>query len=183
MSLQIEGAPEHDFSSRDSRIASREVELRIRNRRYVSSDTPVRVNVLVVPSALIPPAGHHKTEPPSPERDNRRKSKRTSRVKVATVVAISGTGSPATIERRIRSHYRSGIEQCHEQLLEKDPKASGKVTVRFSVGPVGNVTKSTVNAFDSTVAGCIRGITKTWRFGKDSGSHDYALALKLKPDR
>jgi outer membrane biosynthesis protein TonB len=93
---------------------------------------------------------------------------------------------PNAVVKRIRGKYLAGIKRCHQRVLKVDPKAQGKVTIRFTVGPTGRVTKATVKGFDPTVDACIRGQAANWRFSapKDEGkptSADFEVPLLLKP--
>ena len=93
---------------------------------------------------------------------------------------------PNSVVKRIRGKYLAGIKQCHQRVLKVDPKAQGKVTIRFTVGPTGRVTKASVKGFDPTVDACIRGQAANWRFSapKDEGkptSADFEVPLLLKP--
>lgn len=110
-----------------------------------------------------------------------KKEEKVSRVKVGGAVGLDDSGDPAAVARRIRSRYLAGIKRCHQRVLKQDPKAGGKVTIRFTLGPTGNVTKSSVKAFDPTVGACIKSLTKKWRFGKQKGNPQFAIPLILKP--
>jgi TonB family protein len=57
--------------------------------------------------------------------------------------------SPASVRRVIRDGLRD-VALCHEQALSEDPQLSGRVVVRFVVGPTGSVLAATV--FSSTIA-------------------------------
>lgn len=93
---------------------------------------------------------------------------------------------PNAVVKRIRGKYLAGIKRCHQRVLKIDPKAQGKVTIRFTVGPTGRVTKANVKGFDPTVDACIKGQAAKWRFSapKDEGkptSADFEVPLLLKP--
>ena len=93
---------------------------------------------------------------------------------------------PDSVARRIRGKYLAGIKRCHQRVLKVDPQAQGRVTIRFTVGPTGRVTKAKVKGFDPTVDACIQGQAKKWRFStpKDEGkptSADFEVPLILKP--
>ena len=88
----------------------------------------------------------------------------------------------------IRARYLQGIKRCHQRLLKADPNAGGRVSLRFTVGPTGGVTKSDVKGFDGTVDACIKELTLKWRFGApkdDDGkptSAEFQIPLVLKPE-
>ncbi len=93
---------------------------------------------------------------------------------------------PNAVVKRIRGKYLAGIKRCHQRVLKIDPRAQGKVTIRFTVGPTGRVTKASVRGFDPTVNACIKGQASKWRFSapKDDGkptSADFEVPLLLKP--
>ncbi|HLU66742.1 MAG TPA: AgmX/PglI C-terminal domain-containing protein [Kofleriaceae bacterium] len=97
------------------------------------------------------------------------------------------TLDPDQVAKIIRSRYLQGIKRCHQRLLKQNPSARGRVTVRFTVGPTGGVTKSSVKGFDPTVDACIKGLTTKWRFGapKDEDgkptSADFEIPFMLEP--
>ncbi|MCP4446400.1 MAG: AgmX/PglI C-terminal domain-containing protein [Myxococcales bacterium] len=93
---------------------------------------------------------------------------------------------PNAVVKRIRGKYLAGIKRCHQRVLKLDPRAQGKVTIRFTVGPTGRVTKANVKGFDPTVDACIKESASKWRFSapKDEGkptSADFEVPLLLKP--
>lgn len=93
---------------------------------------------------------------------------------------------PNAVAKRIRGKYLAGIKRCHQRALKIDPRAQGKVTIRFTVGPTGRVTKASVKGFSPTVDACIKGQASKWRFSapKDEGkptSADFSIPLLLKP--
>jgi hypothetical protein len=97
------------------------------------------------------------------------------------------TLDPDAVAKIIRSRYLQGIKRCHERLLKQNPSAKGRVQLKFTVGPTGGVTKSSVKGFDPTVDACIHDLTTKWRFGApkdDDGkptSADFQIPLILEP--
>lgn len=97
------------------------------------------------------------------------------------------TLDPNQVARRIRSRYLRGIKLCHERVLKVNPRAGGRVQLRFTVGPTGRVTRATAKGFDPTVDSCIEGQMKRWRFGTPKAengrpsSADFSIPLVLKP--
>jgi TonB family protein len=71
--------------------------------------------------------------------------------------------------------------------LKQDPGAKGRVQLRFTVGPTGGVTRSSVKGFDPTLDACIQELVRKWRFGapKDDDdkptSADFQIPLILEP--
>lgn len=114
--------------------------------------------------------------------------------KIASRASFSGvddlsltTLDPNQVARRIRSRYLRGIKLCHERVLKVNPKAGGRVQLRFTVGPTGRVTRSSAKGFDPTVDACIEGQMRRWRFGTPKSeegqpsSADFSIPLVLKP--
>jgi TonB family protein len=116
-----------------------------------------------------------------------KKEVKVSRVKLGSADDLSISDlDPNAVVKRIRGKYLAGIKRCHSKVLKVDPKAQGKVTIRFTVGPTGRVTKATVKGFDPTVDSCIRSLASKWRFSapKDDGkptSASFEVPLLLKP--
>ncbi len=117
----------------------------------------------------------------------KKKEEKVSRVKLGSADDLSISDlDPNSVVKRIRGKYLAGIKRCHQRVLKIDPKAQGKVTIRFTVGPTGRVTKAKVKGFDPTVDACIKGQAAKWRFSapKDDGkptSADFEVPLLLKP--
>lgn len=116
-----------------------------------------------------------------------KKEEKVSRVKLAAVEDLSLSDlDPGAVSKRIRGKYLLGIKRCHSRVLKIDPQAQGRVTISFTVGPTGRVTKARVKGFDPTVDACIKGQAAKWRFSapKDDGkptSADFEVPLLLKP--
>ncbi len=87
----------------------------------------------------------------------------------ATDPVGSGSGLPPdAIMQVIRSHLNE-IRHCYEQLLQRTPKAQGKMTVRFIIGGDGRV--QTVSVLDNQIPdvvfrGCVTGKIQRWPFPK-----------------
>lgn len=116
-----------------------------------------------------------------------KKEEKVSRIKLGGAEDLSISDlDPNAVVKRIRGKYLAGIKRCHQRVLKIDPRAQGKVTIRFTVGPTGRVTKASVKGFDPTVDACIKGQASKWRFSapKDDGkptSADFEVPLLLKP--
>ena len=116
-----------------------------------------------------------------------KKEEKVSRVKLGSADDLSISDlDPNAVVKRIRGKYLAGIKRCHSKVLKVDPKAQGKVTIRFTVGPTGRVTKASVKGFDPTVDSCIKSLASKWRFSapKDEGkptSASFEVPLLLKP--
>ena len=113
---------------------------------------------------------------------------RISRPTFGEIIDLADTTlDPDAVAKIIRSRYLQGIKRCHERLLKQSPSARGRVQLRFTVGPTGGVTRSSVKGFDPTVDACIHALTLKWRFGapKDDdnkpASADFQIPLILEP--
>lgn len=73
---------------------------------------------------------------------------------------------PAAVAAKIRQ-YRGALVACYEAALKKNPNLSGKITLRFTVGRVGKVTKVEIEVdtmHDEEVNQCIVDRASNWRF-------------------
>jgi hypothetical protein len=85
--------------------------------------------------------------------------------KDAEIVGTRGTMDPAQVKETV--HPEMGkIQACYEQALAKDPKASGRVTVRFVVEAAGLVysVQTPINELPSEVGTCLVGVFMALRF-------------------
>jgi outer membrane biosynthesis protein TonB/pSer/pThr/pTyr-binding forkhead associated (FHA) protein len=85
--------------------------------------------------------------------------------------SVSGGLTAQEIMAVIRSHLNE-IRHCYEQLLQRSPNASGKISVNFTVGLSGavsrvSVAEATLN--DAVTRGCVTGRIQRWRFPKPRG--------------
>ena len=85
--------------------------------------------------------------------------------------SVSGGLTAQEIMAVIKAHLNE-IRHCYEQLLQRSPSASGKISVNFVVGLSGNV--STVNVAEATLSdsvmrGCVTGHIQRWDFPKPRG--------------
>jgi TonB family protein len=65
------------------------------------------------------------------------------------------------------------IRHCYEQLLQRSPNSSGKLTVNFTIGASGSVTDAQIrdsSISDVVMQGCVRGRVKQWEFPKPRGA-------------
>jgi TonB family protein len=85
---------------------------------------------------------------------------------------VDGGLTPQEIMQVIRARLNE-IRHCYEQLLQRQPKAEGKVTVSFVIGLSGSVSDSRIESSqisDQRMQGCITGAIKRWPFPKPRGS-------------
>jgi hypothetical protein len=83
---------------------------------------------------------------------------------------LVGSLPPAVVQRIVRSR-QSSIRYCYEKALLKNPKLSGKITVRFAIaanGSVANVTKKG-GGVEPAVDSCVLGVFKRLRFPSRQG--------------
>ena len=66
----------------------------------------------------------------------------------------------------------ASIKECYEKELKRDPKLAGKITVGFTIETDGKVSETFIEGNtmgNKTVANCITGRIRTWRFPKPKG--------------
>jgi hypothetical protein len=89
---------------------------------------------------------------------------------------------------KIISAYMAGLKRCHKDLLKTDPTARGKVTLKFTVGQRGGVTKAAAMGFNDSLDSCIQGRMQGWRFPEpkdkdgDPTDADFQITLQLVPE-
>jgi len=84
---------------------------------------------------------------------------------------VSGGLTAQEIMAVIRANLNQ-IRHCYEQLLQRSPSASGKMSVMFVINTAGRI--QTVSVTDSTIAdsvmrGCVTGKIQRWAFPKPRG--------------
>jgi len=93
---------------------------------------------------------------------------------------LAAPGSAAIDKGLIRTVVRTHVGElrsCYEQGLATDPALSGRVSVRFTIDPRGNVSKAAVASSNlpaptEPVHTCIVAAVKTWRFPVPMGSKE-----------
>lgn len=70
----------------------------------------------------------------------------------------------AKVQAIVQARYLAGIQRCHERLLRTDPTATGRMKVRYTVGPTGGVVTASAKGLDQTVASCVESLVIKWRF-------------------
>ncbi len=98
------------------------------------------------------------------------------------------TLDPRRVADKIRKRYLRGIKVCHIRVLKIDPSLGGRVQLRFTIGPSGNITRSSAKGFHSIMDSCIKMQMTTWRFGapKEDGKPseaNYSIPVILRPAR
>jgi TonB family protein len=85
--------------------------------------------------------------------------------------AVTGSLDKDIIRRIVRAHINE-VRYCYNQGLARDPALGGKVSIRFTVGPGGDVSAATIASStlaDEAVAECIAKAVKRWTFPKPAG--------------
>jgi outer membrane biosynthesis protein TonB/pSer/pThr/pTyr-binding forkhead associated (FHA) protein len=91
---------------------------------------------------------------------------------------VSGGLTAQEVMAVIRQHLNE-IRHCYEQLLQRSPNASGKVTTSFVVGLDGSVTSVSVadsTISDSVMRGCITGRMRRWDFPRPRGGQPVTVS-------
>ncbi len=89
----------------------------------------------------------------------------------AAAPTVTGSLSPEAI-RRVVLRNLGQVAHCHEQSLASNPNASGRVIVRFLIGPDGSVQGSSVGSSSYPVASgaqCIASAVRRWQFPAPEG--------------
>ncbi len=74
--------------------------------------------------------------------------------------------------RQIIERNIGQVRYCYEQALQKEPRLSGRVAVRFQIGKAGSVTFASVkhsSVHSAQVENCIVGKLRSWAFPKPQG--------------
>ena len=96
-----------------------------------------------------------------------------------------GTLSGAAVSRVFRRRA-SAFRICYERRLRVNPNLSGKVTLRFTIGSAGRITRigvSSNSTGDRVLGTCIVGKVRAWRFPKPVGgsvTFTYPVMLNCK---
>jgi TonB family protein len=115
--------------------------------------------------------------------------------KTSSEVAIS-SGNPVVegsmdkeLIRRVIHEHRNQVRYCYESELQRHPGLNGKVTVKFVIGPAGQVQKSGVDTSslgNPAVENCIVARVYQWQFPKPKGGGivqvSYPFLLKESGD-
>lgn len=81
---------------------------------------------------------------------------------------------PAAVAAKIRQ-YRGALVACYEAALKRNPNLSGKITLRFTIGKIGKVTKVDIEVdtmHDDEVNQCISDRAINWRFPPPQSGSD-----------
>jgi hypothetical protein len=81
---------------------------------------------------------------------------------------------PSAVAAKIRQ-YRGALVACYEAALKRSPNLSGKITLRFTIGRIGKVTKVDIEVDtmqDDEVKQCIIDRAMNWRFPPPQSGSD-----------
>jgi TonB family protein len=84
---------------------------------------------------------------------------------------IDGTMNTDAVARTIRLGMPA-ITTCYQRALKRNPKLTGKITVRLSINTMGAVTRVSIEGDsigDPQVTSCIQGYAQRWRFPPPEG--------------
>jgi TonB family protein len=71
----------------------------------------------------------------------------------------------------------AAVRRCYEVQLQRDPDASGRVAVGFTIGPSGRVTQAEVKgAVSSELRDCLVGVMKRWVFPVPEGGGEVKVS-------
>jgi len=79
---------------------------------------------------------------------------------------ISGNISGSVVRNVVKRNIR-GVKYCYEKELRRNPKLQGKVTILFTISPVGRISKAKVQNStikNKNVESCIVRMVLRWRF-------------------
>lgn len=105
--------------------------------------------------------------------DSGQKTEKKVRVKLkfeAEKVVGSGKLDPGAISQVIKRR-QTNIQRCYEREIKKNPSASGKVVISFTIGTAGRVTsaKSASDSVGGGVGACVASEIERMRFPKPDG--------------
>ena len=111
-----------------------------------------------------------------------------SRTRVGRVRGADSKNLTAAIVRlTIQRRFMNGLRSCHELALTRDPAASGKVSLKFTVRESGRVGRIAANGFNVVVDKCIQKRGLRWRFRPKPKDQDgapipatYRLTIRMK---
>ena len=83
---------------------------------------------------------------------------------------VSGSMDRTAVQRVVRRHM-SQIRATYERSLRSNPNLSGRLAVRFTIGPNGRVTQAnaTSTSLPSELTGQVTNVVRRWRFPPPEG--------------
>ncbi len=114
-------------------------------------------------------------------------SKQTSLPTEPIVVQVSSAPRPGEIRGVVRASF-PGYKSCYETLLQSTPGATGRIMLKFAIGPDGSVTDSSIDAarsslHDDAFDSCTLGVTRKLRFpASGHGQTTVNYPITFSPD-
>lgn len=101
--------------------------------------------------------------------------------------AVIGSLDRTVVQKVIRQNL-GGIKRCYSSALQKDHRLAGKMRLKFTILPTGNVSQASVNsellAGETKLLKCITGKVSTWQFPQPKGGGivkvSYPVILRSK---
>ena len=129
------------------------------------------------------PAPAEKPPPPAaakPAADAAPKPAKAPAAEAASKPAVAGSDAgvpaePGLTKKEISSvlsRHKNAVRHCYDQALRQKPDLQGKVAVRLTIGPQGDVTQAEIatdTLQDENTATCILSMARTWRFPEPKG--------------
>lgn len=79
-------------------------------------------------------------------------------------VGAKTTLTPDIVLGKVQSVYLTAIKRCYQYALKRDPAATGKVTLSFTVNKAGRISNGRSMGFDTEVDECIDNLMTGWTF-------------------
>jgi TonB family protein len=96
-----------------------------------------------------------------------------ARVNLRSTESVVGSG--VVDKKALSAVFRargSALQSCYERELKKNPSLSGKVVIRFTIGPAGRVTSASVLTHmpgSNAVGDCVASRVQGWKFPSPEG--------------
>jgi len=84
--------------------------------------------------------------------------------------------------KKVMSAHIGKIQACYEDQLKANPKLAGRVIVKFTIEPKGNVSQADATGVSAEVDKCIAAIVKTLKFpAPKGGAAHVSYPFSFKP--
>jgi hypothetical protein len=94
-----------------------------------------------------------------------------------------GQRSAADIQKEM-SRLRSAFRRCYDVVLNDNPAAAGRISLKLVIGPRGDVTSATTSAtgdLPPSVGSCVVKVARTASFGPADGPTNVTYPLTFQP--
>jgi hypothetical protein len=101
----------------------------------------------------------------------------------ATAQTVLQGSFDASVIRRVANRNRDGVRRCWDDAVRGHPDLSGRVVIRFVIGPDGTVKSAFAQASDlaGAVQQCLSAAVRSWRFPKpESGAVTVSYPFTLR---